>query len=664
MGMIFNISNYLFNSYEIEESEEMITEITQTYILEIQKKFKIIEITIDVDKKIKLYQDIIGLDNTREDNILEYLKFLQEISVINEKNKNLFLSELEKFHVCISDNNYNKCFSKFLKRKNAITKILDFIEMIKNAHDLDNSSDKKAKIKFLDYFDNLIEKENKINFKANKKFTWENKELYLYTLYLSLINRMANYIEFYRHDNSEIEAISKLNEYKDYERQLQEENDSLKKEKIKENMQTLVLIEGIFFKKYLKNYRYFLENLDNNFKIRFGNFELKNKNDQLLFEDYLQFISTYLFDGGENELIMYWREVFVSLTYEEKEKVFKNLIEFNHNIQNKISLENDGKTLKKIDTSNYSIEISDLDKYCFYLIAKSFIIDIKDDNDKEWYLQKYLKPNYYENNLFIYKNDIWKKLLITIFKSKAYKDICYLFFKKKIVNYFSSRTIISDILNEIRFFSYKTQFYGLTNNFTNRIYINGLYNYNKNISISLVIYYGFLIILGIHEIGGYLNMKYQNFFSLDENFNRICDSERDYYSVYGLSRKKESGENFETRLFGRKVNTLTINEALYILNIKNYEQDSRNFLINFKNCNSLKRTDLIDNSLKQFLIGLSININSIMNKNNFAFPMPNTIIENSSFTFKEGNLHHPIQFYYQDKKKVAIKKLIKNINDI
>ena len=161
-------------------------------------------------------------------------------------------------------------------------------------------------------------------------------------------------------------------------------------------------------------------------------------------------------------------------------------------------------------------------------------------------------------------------------------------------------------------------------------------------------------------------MMYQNFFILDGNFDspRICDNEKIYYSEYGLSRQKESGETLEIRLFGRKVNELTINEALYILNIKNYEQDSKNFLINFKNCNSLKRIDLIDNSLKQILKGLSININSIMNKNNFSFPIPNTIIENSSFTFNEGNLHHPIQFYYQDKKKVAIKKLIKNINDI
>lgn len=668
MGVLFNICEYLFNSDENEENEneQLVNELSESHVLEIQYKFQIMSTTVDADAKIKLYKDIIKLDNTREENILEYLKFLQDISESNQRYKNLFISELEKYDVCISDNNYNKYFFKFPKRKNAISKILDFIEMIKNGHDLDNSSDRSAKLKFLESFELLIEKEKKIDFIPNKKLTWEKKEIYLYTLYMSLINTMANFIDFYWDDKLQIQDVSKLKEYNDYETQLKEEKDSKKKEKIKKIMKTIVFIEGNFFKKYLKNYRYFLENLDNNFKIRFGNFELKKKNDQLLFEDYIQFISCYLFDGGENDLIIYWKETFVSLTKKEKEELFIKLLELNPNIKNKISFINDGKTLKKIDSSDETIEINDLDKYCFFLITKSFINDIKDNNDKEWYLEKYLKPIYYENNLFVYKNDIWKNILINVLKSKAYADVCYTFFNKKIVNFFSVKAIISDILNEIRFFSYNTQFNGVTNNYNYRIYINGIYNYNKNISVSLVIYYGFLIVIGIHEIGGHLNMMYQNFFILDGNFDspRICDNEKIYYSEYGLSRQKESGETLEIRLFGRKVNELTINEALYILNIKNYKQNLKSFLYNFKKCNLMKRSDLIDNSLEQILIGLSIDIKSIMNEKNIAFPMMHSLKENRSFMFNGRSLHHPIQFYFQDKKNFTIKKLIDNIKEL
>ena len=61
---------------------------------------------------------------------------------------------------------------------------------------------------------------------------------------------------------------------------------------------------------------------------------------------------------------------------------------------------NEGKTLQRINTSGVKIEINDLDKYCFHLITKAFIYNVKDNKDKDWYLEKYLKPNYYENNLF------------------------------------------------------------------------------------------------------------------------------------------------------------------------------------------------------------------------------------------------------------------------
>ena len=43
------ISNYLFNTYEIEESEEVIIKEMNRYNEEIEQKFKLLEITENID---------------------------------------------------------------------------------------------------------------------------------------------------------------------------------------------------------------------------------------------------------------------------------------------------------------------------------------------------------------------------------------------------------------------------------------------------------------------------------------------------------------------------------------------------------------------------------------------------------------------------------------
>ena len=159
-------------------------------------------------------------------------------------------------------------------------------------------------------------------------------------------------------------------------------------------------------------------------------------------------------------------------------------------------------------------------------------------------------------------------------------------------------------------------------------------------------------------------MKYHYFFSLDENYinPRIQDSERHNFTEYGLSREKESRENLEIRLFGKKMSTITIDEALYILNVKNYEQNIQNFQINFKKCNFIKRVDLIDKSLKIILIGLNIKINGIIYEKDISFQLPNSIEEDKSFMLTGENRPHPLQFYYHG--KLDIKKLINKIKEL
>ena len=110
------------------------------------------------------------------------------------------------------------------------------------------------------------------------------------------------------------------------------------------------------------------------------------------------------------------------------------------------------------------------------------------------------------------------------------------------------------------------------------------------------------------------------------------------------------------------MSTITINEALYILNVKNYEQNIQNFQINFKKCNFMKRVDLIDESLKNILIGLDIKINGIIYEKNISFNLPNSIEEDKSFMLTGENRPHPLKFYYHG--KIDIKKLVNNINGL
>ena len=66
-----------------------------------------------------------------------------------------------------------------------------------------------------------------------------------------------------------------------------------------------------------------------------------------------------------------------------------------------------------------------------------------------------MKPDKYKNNLFVcIKRGIWKILLINIFNSKLFNDIRNNIYKETQINIFAIDSIISDIIDNIQFFSY------------------------------------------------------------------------------------------------------------------------------------------------------------------------------------------------------------------
>lgn len=63
----------------------------------------------------------------------------------------------------------------------------------------------------------------------------------------------------------------------------------------------------------------FLVILDEAFNKRFGKLELTNIEDKLLFETYILFLASYKFE--KLEYISFWKETFILLDLEEKNKV-------------------------------------------------------------------------------------------------------------------------------------------------------------------------------------------------------------------------------------------------------------------------------------------------------------------------------------------------------
>ena len=437
---------------------------------------------------------------------------------LNKLSKENYINEVKKNHICISDVKYNEYF-KEIERENSKQKILSFIKLIKDCS-IKNDKEKTDLVEILFHIHSKIDS---IGFNNKKKVTWDNKELYLYCLYEFLIYSVTHLLIYY--NNEKVKLSNKILNNEEYKKicnllekeiQNQNQNDKINNTKKINNLKirkiTIILNHEEFFL-YLKNMKVFLNGVDKNFNKRFKNFELDNIDDQMLFENYIHFLATYKFD--KYYYISFWNSTFVPLSLKEK----KEIINVKHII--KYELLEDGKKLKLSEDNKYDIietDKYDLENLIYYSKYESNIESIK------WTINKYLKPIYYNEELFVYKTkEHWKKLLIDIFQSKAYTEVRNSLFNKSQIDFFMVDDIISEIIDNIKFFIYNIKFFYNTNKLTNTIYEYGNYNIEiKNKSIALLIFYGFHIIINIHEIGGNLNARYQYFFSLNDNFTKFA----------------------------------------------------------------------------------------------------------------------------------------------
>ena len=642
-------------------------------------------------EKLELYEQIIKYNNINENYILNYLLLIKET-----ENKETFISKLNKFHVCLSDNAYNSYFNNH-SRKNARTKIKDYLKFLCE-YKGDNKKYEDDTIPF-DYYGfiskifDLQQMEKIVDFHSNKIVRWDNnEELYLYTLYISLINSIISIMEYYMNDKSVLKKLSTNKEYLSMEESLQkliaedkeeeksEKAQTINKEKkankekrkflitfFKNSKNSLILRKGNFYREYYINLKGFLLKIKDNFNKRFGDLNLKAENDKIIFEHFLHFISSYLFTGKEAHLTKKWKEILNPLNNTQKIDIV--------NIYNKNSISNylinlnpscDKLVIKHI-ISEQEIVIDNLDKYAF-----EYLIDLLNHgfNEKflDWYLNSSLKPDRYKTDLFVCKKrDIWKKLLINIFNSESFNYIKTSFYKYNQIDFFAIDEVISRIIDDIQFFLFNSVFYGKTIKDSLRIYEYGLYKEDMpNKSIALLIFYGFHIVLNLHEIGGHFYVRFQYIYSLNEGFEspKIEEGEKELYTLNGIGRGKESGEKVEITFFGSVIKGLTIKEALYILNLKNYNQDVKKFRENFLNCNKKDIKQIIDPSLEKLLKELDIVPEDLCyentNINNERFYRQ----DNNRNVYLFSNPRHPIEFYCKKEECLGALEIIAKKLDI
>jgi len=512
----------------------MVDEQRKQLVLNLKDREKIIEEKLrqikesTKDNEIEnLYDEILKLDNKNENYIVSYLEFL-----FRAKKKEKLDLILKDYRICLSDSKYNYLTSIGINgpRKNAREKIKWYINFIKDNEfikalikDESKYKDSKNYIAF-NIISEISHQEENLDLKPKNIVTWKEEELYLNKLFYSLLESMIKIMNYYSKSNDALENAEKTKLYKEYKEKIIKEENESKKKIYKDIITSIILSESSFYN-YIINFNLFLNNIDIEYNQRFEDLELIKTEDKLLFEDYLQFISNYKFDGNEEIIINMWKEAFLPLNNEEKKKFLNNIEEEN---KKKISpahfIFDENTDTLEIKKLGYNKEtIKDISDYSFYCLITN-INNLYKGKNIEWIKNVSLKPYNYYNKLFVCKKrKIWKDLLKKIFVSKVFIQIITKFYGEKEKNVLQDDSIIDTIINNIRFFIYETNYFGVTHDYSLITYEYGLYKNNgdKNESIRLLIYYGFFIVCNIHELGGHVYVRLQFYSTLESGYQSL-----------------------------------------------------------------------------------------------------------------------------------------------
>ena len=420
-------------------------------------------------------------------------------------------------------------------------------------------------------------------------------------------------------------------------------------EKQKNNLYSIILFESKFFRSYLVEFNNYLTIIKDTFLKDLSKKKFDKKEDRYIFEYFMFFISNYDFEYITEEIIHIWKHSFKVLNSDQKNKIYEN-----YRKKRKVKeFSIDNGTLKIVLPTSEKIEIKNIDEYD---IKGLFNLLINQHKYKKNECMKYIKIPKINNNLFIQeiKNE-WITFNFSIFNSKTIKTLFASIIKEQDDSLLNEGEL-NTIFDNIMYFTFPTDFKGLTERKIMKIYEYGLLEDIPNEDISKLISFAFLLNINEHEILGHYNIGYQTY---------NCSKKKEiYYSPkvdktlstdYAKNRgDKESGENIEIKLYGRVIKSFTIKEALFVLNLNNYFCDYNTFRKNFMKCNNEKvKIDIVFQTVLERVF--RIKIEKIKLNENECFPIDNFI---KKYTHKDTYSikgKHPMWYnidgIYEDKSK-------------
>ena len=554
----------------------------------------------ELNLKINKLEEAISYDNTNESILKDYLMLLKL------KNNDIFNKNIEKYYYHISPNTYKELLQKDKSFSSKELLILTF-EKFRNYDcywELDLNKillDCLSKHELTKFFYNN-KKINERLFIANSNFTIKsNLELALYEIFFSLYKEINSKIyHIYKiindKDKNLKDKITILCPDIDFTNKLIHEGSS--------NISIVLLHQSYLFVRvfpHIKNYISALGKILN---------KCLNFND--IENDYYFLVFIIL----EIKYMIRFGDLSKStFQYVEKLKQIKNNNIINENNQDFEIKE--GKAIISKNINNKSI-ILDYNKYYMNEVI-DFLKNINPFSQPGIYAyNKYVKLEYFNSDNYVtMSKDFINAFNKYISNSKTIITVLYeLYPELKEFNLFESdfiENLFIDALNTCYFFPFYGKKGAITLNESGTILFfipnrakldDEILEITTKKDCYIITNLGIFVYLEFHEILGHL-------------LRVILSKLIDYHYISPrsiISNTDEVGECIELLLFGKRIEKFTIKQALYILDINNYNKNYNDFRKDFQNLNSAEY--LPSKDMENMLSNINVNIHIIDTKSN------------------------------------------------
>ena len=585
----------------------------------LKKKDKNLMNFFSLDKNLSDENKIIKIDlmlkedNTQEEIVLEYL-LLKEKTI---KNENSLISKLQDYEDAISEEKFNFNFSKYYSKISTLQKIfillndLSILYSSKNIDEKISIINKIFELKIIKYIP---------TFPIYYKY---NHELYFGVLYYLVVRQIQKRYDKIKKNNFGTNLNEIIVQFKK----------NIKANESYDNNERLMDCIKNYLNKlydYIINLSKFMSKVMIKFTFRFDNNVFKNnpsEKDINLFTDFMFYLFSYNFEKYDPLYESIWND---SLVHENLRDVFIPIVSYKHCIEKNY---NNNSIRIKIDDLDFTI--NNINDYCIEPLLNYILLFKVKPNVCT--LNNYLRIDKYDSCLFLKK--AWEKLadyISDILTSPVINSIFSLVCEKEneneiILFHCFNKYEIKEIINNIRFFNFKSDFSGSTKSSLLLIYAQANMQSDYEESISILIYIIKILIILIHEIIGHLNIRYQQY--LNNNFKNIKlkSPKPEEGSEYANKRGAESGEFVEEQLFGNYEGEMTLGQILFVLDIQNYkESNHESFREKFKNCKTLQIKD-ISNELKEILALFNIKLSDEDFENNKVYSVQKNIKKNKYY---------------------------------